>query len=238
MKTLKVDPDEELRSYDVSALFTSVPVDKAMVIIKRRLQEDVTLVKRTPLSPDDIVQLLDQCLKCTYFLYKGQYYLQVHGAAMGSPVSPIVCNIYMEDFEQKALSGAEHPPRWWKRYVDDTYTVLKKDKAQEFTDYLNTIDEDIKWTTEGEVLREIEVEDEKQVERCLAFLDTLSVINEDGTIRTRVFRKETHTDQYLNFNSNQPFEHKRGVVRTLTHRANSIVSDLGDRKRELEHVGN
>ena len=81
------------------------------------------------------------------------------------------------------------------------------------------------------------VEDmEKKVERCLAFLETLSVINEDGTVRTRVFRKETHTDQYLNFDSNHPLGHKRGVVRTHTHRARSIVSDLEERKKELEHV--
>ena len=35
---------------------------------------------------------------------------------MGSPVSPIVCNIYMKDFEQRALAEASDPPRWWKRY--------------------------------------------------------------------------------------------------------------------------
>ena len=89
MKNLKVDPDEELRSYDVSALFTSAPVNKAMVII-RRLEEDENLNKRTPLSPNDIITLLEKCLNYTYFLHKGQYYRQVHGAAMGSPVSPIV----------------------------------------------------------------------------------------------------------------------------------------------------
>ena len=43
-----------------------------------------------------------------------------------------------------ALAKAESPPRWWKRYVDDTYTVLRKDQAQSFTDCLNTVDEDIK----------------------------------------------------------------------------------------------
>ena len=237
VQSLKVGPEEELRSYDVSALFTSVPVDKALEIIRKRLQDDITLPNRTPLSPDDVIAVLDKCLKGTYFLYKGEYYLQIHGAAMGSPVSPIVCDFYMEDFEQRALPEATDPPGWWKRYVDDTYTVLKKDQAESFTEYLNTIDDDIKWMTEGEVHQEVKVEDmEKKVERCLAFLDTLSVINEDGTIRTRVFRKETHTDQYLNFDSNHPLEHKRGVVRTLTHRARSIVSDLGERKKELEHV--
>ena len=98
-------------------------------------------------SPRDIITLLEKCLKCTYFLHKGQYYLQVHGAAMGSPVSDIVCNLYMENFEQITLAKAENPPRWWKRYVDDTYTVLRKDQAQKFSDYLNTVDEDIKWTS-------------------------------------------------------------------------------------------
>ena len=59
--------------------------------------------------------------------------------------------------------------------------------------------------TEGEVEQEIEVEDmEKKVERCLAFLYTPLVIN-DSTIRTRVFRKATHADQYLNFDSNLPW---------------------------------
>ena len=118
VKNLRVGPDEELRSYDVSALFTSVPVDKALTIIKQRLEEDDTLSARTPLVLQDIITLLDKCLKCTYFLYNCEYYLQIHGAAMGSPVSPIVCNLYMESFEQKALAGAEDPPRWWKMYVD------------------------------------------------------------------------------------------------------------------------
>ena len=203
VQSLKVGPEEEIRSYDVLALFTSVPVDKAFEIIRKRLQDDITLPNRTPLSPYDVIAVLDKCLKGTYFLYKGEYYLQINGAAMGSPVLPVRCNIYMEDFEQRALGEANDLPCCWKRYVDNTYPVLKKDKDKTFTEFLNTIDDDIKWTTEGEVHQEAEVEDmEKNVEQCLALLDTLSVINEDSAICTRVFRKETHTDQNLNFDSN------------------------------------
>ena len=61
--------------------------------------------------------------------------------------------------------------------------VLKKDQAQKFMDYLNLVDEDIKWTTEGEVVKEIEGV-YNRTERGLDFLDTLSVINEDGMIDT------------------------------------------------------
>ena len=76
---------------------------------------------------------------------------------------------------------ANEPPRWWKRCVDDTYTILKKDRAQTFTEYLNRINDDTMWTTEREVHQEIEVEDmKKKVDRCVALLDTLSVINEDS----------------------------------------------------------
>ena len=52
---------------------------------------------------------MEFCFKNTYFSFQGQFYEQVEGAAMGSPVSPIVANLYMEYFEQKALSTATTP---------------------------------------------------------------------------------------------------------------------------------
>ena len=47
---------------------------------------------------------------------------------MGSPISPIVANLYMEDVEIKTINTAEHPPRVWKRYVDDTFVVIESSK--------------------------------------------------------------------------------------------------------------
>ena len=67
---------------------------------------------------------------------------------MGSPVSPIVCNFYIEYFESLALSSAPHPPGWWYRYVDDTHTKQKKKYVDEFINHINSIDPDIKFTIE------------------------------------------------------------------------------------------
>ena len=101
-------PGECLSSYDVAALLTSVPVDLALGIIKDLLKKDPTLKERTVMSVWDIVLLFEFCLKNTYFAFQGQFYEQVGVAAMGSLVSPIRGNLYMEYFEQKALSTA-HP---------------------------------------------------------------------------------------------------------------------------------
>ena len=71
----------------------------------------LTLKDRTVLPVEDIILLLEFCLKNTYFSFQGQFYEQVKGAAMGSLVSPIVANLYMEYFEQKAPSTTPpHPP--------------------------------------------------------------------------------------------------------------------------------
>ena len=96
---IRIELDEDLCSYDMSSLFTSVPVAMTFYVINEKLEEDQTLKDRTPLAPDDIIRLLSLCLKCTYFLFQGEYYFQIHGAAMGLPVSPIACNLYMEYFE-------------------------------------------------------------------------------------------------------------------------------------------
>ena len=75
------------------------------------------------------------------------------------------------------------------------------------------------------------------VERALAFLDTRPVIlPDDGSIKTKVLRKEIDKNQHLNFSSNHPLEHKKWVVHTLLHLAEAIVSHPNDREEHLEQV--
>ena len=67
-------------------------------------------------------------------------------------------------------------------------------------------------------------------------LDVLAHRQEDGSIKTTVYRKKTHTDQYLNFESHHPIYQRLGVARTLLDRANNIVTDEQDRIVEEKHV--
>ena len=79
---------------------------------------------------------------------------------------------------------------------------------------------------------------EEENDGCLPFLDTLLKRNDDGRISVLVYRKPTHTDQYLNFVSNHPAGTKDAVISALFRRARDIVSDQNDLERENERIVN
>ena len=143
-----MDEGETMVSFDVSSLFTNVPIGEVVDIITDRLEEDDSLVDRTPLSPEEVAELLQLCLRSTYFSFNGEFYEQREGAAMGSPVSAVVPNLYMEFFEELVLRTAPARPRIWKRYVDDTFTLVNKGDVDELLLHLNSIRPSIKLTTE------------------------------------------------------------------------------------------
>ena len=89
-KKFTLQTGEYLSSYDVTSLFTSVPIDPALDIIKDLLEKDEKLNDRTVLLVQDILELLGFCMHNTYFSFQNKFYEQVEGVPMGSPVSPIV----------------------------------------------------------------------------------------------------------------------------------------------------
>ena len=109
MKNIQLQQHESIMSYDVQALFTPVLIEPAIEIIKKHLEEDKELQQRTSMTINSIICLLELCLKDTYFRFHGRYYEEVEGAAMGSPVNPIVANLYIEEFEIKAINKHHFP---------------------------------------------------------------------------------------------------------------------------------
>ena len=160
------------------ALFTNVLIDPAVQAALQKLENDPDIADRTTLTPAQIADLLTFVLRSTYFQYNGLIYEQKDGAAMGSPVS--------------AIATSSYEPRIWKRYVDDTFTILYRENVDDFLLHLNNHQPSIRFTMKTE-------KDNK-----LAFLDTAVLREPDGCLTTNVYRKPTHTDQYLAYDSHHP----------------------------------
>ena len=225
MKEMKLEKGECITSYDVIVLFTSIPIPSALEVMKKKLDQDTEFQKRTTMPVDTILELLAFCLNNTYFVFQDTFYEQTKGAAMGSPISPIIANIFMEAFEQRALATALHPPRVWKRYVDDTLVVQQQKYQQEFLQHINTVDPSIQFTVE-----------EAKEDGSIPFLDTIIRPEEDGKFTIGVYRKPTHTDLYLPWDSNHNIDAKYSVINTLTHRAHTICSTPELAEQELQHL--
>ena len=60
-----------------------------------------------------------------HFVFDGQYYDQIYGVAMASPLGRVLANIFMCDFEEKWVMKNINQPTIWFRYVDDTFALFK-----------------------------------------------------------------------------------------------------------------
>jgi hypothetical protein len=177
------------------------------------------------MNANEVLELLKICVCNTYFVFNGVLYGQVSGLAIGASCSGFMADIFMEKIEVRALSTFTCPPKFWCRFVDDAFANRKTFVAITFLAHLDSQHRCIKWTQE-----------EESQERTLPYVDCLNQVLENGTIKVTIFRKPTHTNQYLNFSSNHHVSHKLSVPKTLFHRADTLISEEEDKEKEREYV--
>ena len=152
-KHIPLAPGECLSSYDVSVLFTSVTSRSApSTSFKDLLEKDHTLKGRTVMAQlVTIILLLEFCLKNTYFLSKTSSTNRLRVQPWFPQFAPIVANLYMEYLEQKALSTAPTPPRFWHRCVDDTLSHPQGGQQTRLpSNDINSVDSDHKVYSGGQ----------------------------------------------------------------------------------------
>ena len=147
----------------------------------------------------------------TYFVFKGRYYEQLVGAAIWSPISPIMVNLFMEKFEAKALTTSPHPQVCGIDLLMTLFIVTKSTHTKEFLNHINSIDEGIQFTAEN-----------PKADGSMPLLDTLLIPQSGGNLITTVFRKPNHTDQYMQWDSHHTIYAKYSVISTLFYRAKSV----------------
>ncbi|KFD47662.1 hypothetical protein M513_11453 [Trichuris suis] len=149
-----------------------------------------------------------------YFLFDNKFYKQSNGVPMGSPLSPVMAEIFMESFERQMFEKVDRQiaPRLFKRYVDDIFVIIRDGKEEQFLHFLNSIRPNQTAFTM-----------EKEENKTLAFLDALIIRTNQG-LKTRVYRKPTHTDKYLDFSSHHPRSVMRGILSGMIDRAVNLCT--------------
>ena len=211
-------------SFDVSSLFTNVPLDYTIDVILRKIYREKLI--KTKIKKNEMKMLLQLCTKELHFSFNGKMYKQVDGVVMGNPLGPVIANIFMVELENNTVPALSDMLTTWYRYVDDTIALVKEGKTDDVVSVLNNYHEDIKFTHETE-------------ENCIIpFLDVSMQRTEENTLRLKVYRKKTCSNIYIHWNSFAPDNWKIGTLEGMIRRAYMICSEEEDLKAELSFISN
>lgn len=217
----EIEEDEVLVSFDVKALYPSIPVKEALMYLEEWLDEQGSGATWR-YKVKQYMRLARLCMEERFFVYRGRYFKCLHGVSMGSPLSGLVSEVFMERMEEK-LEKEDMLPRFWVRYVDDVFAVVQKDEVDETLRNLNKVHKNLKFT--------MEVEENGRI----PFLDIM-VKRNSGVLEFEIYRKPTSTQRFITNSSNHSTQHKMAAFRTMVHRMCSVPMRREDYNKELEYI--
>lgn len=203
--------NKHMCSFDVTSLFTNVPLIETLnyiEIIKTNFDIDF------PMNFDLLKSLILLCTQNVQFSFNQKLYFQKDGVAMGSPLGPILADIFV-GYVENFLFSNQLKPDYYFRFVDDTFAVFSNEAdIPNYLKMINSVHPNLHFT--------VELESNGK----LPFLDVLVMKNNDNNnVSTCIYRKPTWSGLYLHFFSFVPCSFKRNLVRNLFDRARRICSD-------------
>lgn len=222
IKNVHVPPSSKIVSFDVVNLFPSIPINDASTEIHKLIDNSKTL---QAIEKQDLKHLFDICLNQNYFKFQENIFIQKEGLTMGSPLSPLVADIFMNSLETSVLTQKQFPIIYWYRYVDDIICCFNGSdrQLQNFLKHLNTLHPSIKFTIETEK------------DQSLNFLD-LKISRIQNKLAFSIFRKPTYTDTTIHNSSFHPVSHKLAAYHSLVHRLLTIPLSPSDYKTEVTAI--
>lgn len=224
-KNLNILPQHKLISLDVTNMYTNIPIDITIEIIKENLTKTAKINQQ---KINEIIKLLEIILKQNYFTFNNLVYTQEQGLAMGSPLSGLIADIYLNYFENKFILSKHNPLHkqitFYARYVDDTFLVFNGTNRQIdiLNKYINNINKNIQFTIENEK------------DNSINFLD-LNIKKQNNKLQYSIYRKPTTTDITIHNDSHHPTAQKQAAYIALINRLLNVPMTIKKLSRRSKH---
>ena len=197
MTDINIEDEEEFVSFDVEAMFPSVPVDLAKDIIMERWDE---IKIHAPMDRETFDGILHFCLTSGYYIFDGVVYKQVNGLAIGSSLPPIVAELVLDHvFGLLDLCFGKNDIKFKVKYVDDSLFILKSRYFNDVLKFVNSFHSRLRFTYEKSMTN-------------INFLDMTILRDANNQIKFKHYKKDTYTGRLINSYFNTPSHFKRNTA--------------------------
>ena len=210
-----------LCTLDVVSLYTNIPVDHAIEVLKQLIQENIDLFPRKDLA-DFMIEMLEFVLKHNVMEYKQMVFKQIFGIAMGTPLAPVLANLYLAFLERtlqaKAVESNIMWPILYKRFIDDCFIIYQGNKTNllKFVDLFNSLVGSITLSLQS-------------FGSSVDFLDLTIYkgkrFRREGKLDLKIFQKPMNKYLYLPFTTDHPIHCLKSFVTTELQRYVRSCSD-------------
>ena len=209
IKNFAIQNNYILVTGDIESLYTNMNLERSIHCVQKIFNENPDPAR----SDKEILEMLRISLKNNDFTFNGKFYLQTMGCAMGKRFAPALANIYLLEFDEKALSGFPIKPILFFRYLDDIFFLWpgSAESLQEYENFLNNIIPDIRVKLEHSM-------------KEIAFLDVL-IYRDSGLLKTKIYFKNTDKHLLLHQNSGHPKHTFLGLVKSQLIRFKRLSSN-------------
>jgi hypothetical protein len=199
LSRLSITGNQRLITYDIKDLYVNIPINEVIQIIHNSLGCQTPQDKTT-----QIIKLTRTILSQNYFMFHNKIHYTNKGVAMGSPISNIIAEIFLQHYKNTYIKQAldKHYIQYYTRFVDDILIIYDNSKIthEQITQQFNQLHTNLTFNPSQEI------------KKTVNFLD-LQITRGTHSLLMNIHRKPTITDTTIHYTSNHPNEHKTSTYR-------------------------
>jgi hypothetical protein len=220
---IKITESSRLATFDIKDLYVNIPIEETVHITK-------VLLENNKINDNTLSQaclLLETIMKQNYLQFDQNIYQPRKGIAMGSPISGLIAEIFLQYYEQHIVKNNldSNIITYYNRYVDDILVIYDSQKTNinNILNFMNSLHKGLEFKATEETNGNI------------SFLD-LMITRAHNTLSINIYRKPTTTDLTIHYKSNHPLQHKTAAYRYMLNRLHNLPLSKIQKQQELNNI--